>query len=68
MIIRLSRVRCLGCKSVLLVHGVQHGIIEIKCRKSHCRIINIISFLNGIAKIRKKNIDELVDENTYVHL
>lgn len=56
-IIAMQQLRCLHCKSLLLLQGIFKGAIEIKCRR--CATINAAEFDQGIAKITKKSAQEL---------
>lgn len=47
-----KEVRCVKCNSVLFVQGIVDGSIEIKCRKSHCRTMNLVDISAGAVKIQ----------------
>lgn len=48
----LQQFRCMSCNALLLFHKVKSGTLEIQCRKSSCKAINILDMdkINDILK------------------
>lgn len=64
----IQPVRCVGCRSTLFFQGVMVGVIEIKCRKKHCQIINTVEFDQGRARVKRKEGQEELAHKTYAVL
>lgn len=69
MNIKVNKVRCSGCNSVLLAQGITNGVLEIRCRKSHCGKWNSFHFKNGVVKWKQANENAVyTGDNQYAKL
>lgn len=51
----LKQFRCMSCNALLFFQRMQAGTIEIQCRKTACKKINVLDMGKGNAKLKKES-------------